>query len=175
MATTLSEVIAIGPTLKAYKFDVAFSRLPSGSPIKLPGRDVHLRVQSTDLPSNTGQPITIQLHGHTFQDPGIVDPTGQITFQLIETIDLKMIRFIEFLKSCVWESNTGVQGDMTGSNDRSFDVILRHADNQDNLLAGYKLNRCFWSGDNKGSFQSGSSDVVRPSLTFNYTWYELIN
>lgn len=175
MATTLENIYGIGPTLRVYKFDLSFTRIPSGAPIGSPGREVHLRCLSTDLPTKTGQDITVQLHGHTLYEPGIYAPAGALNLQVVETIDLRMSRLIDFLKQCVWQNNTGQQGDMQGSNDRSFEFIIRHLDNQDNPLDGYKVKRCFWNTSQMGQLSGGTSDVLRPSLSIVYTDFELVS
>lgn len=175
MATTLENIYSIGPTLRVYKYDLSFTRLPSGSPIGSPGRDIHLRCLSADLPSKQGSDINVQLHGHTMPEPGIYTTTGALNLQVVETIDLRMSRFIDFLKQCVWQNNTGQQGDMQGSNDRSFEFILRHLDNQDNPLSGYKCKRCFWNTSNMGQLSGGTSDVLRPTLSIVYTDFELVS
>ena len=178
MATSLENIYSIGPTLRSYKFDLSFTRLPDGSPLGTPAREVHLRCLSADVPSKTGQNITVQLHGHTLYEPGIYTPSGNLTLTLVETIDLQISKLIDFLKQCVWKNNTGVQGDMQSGGqgkDMSFEFILRHLDNQDNTLMGYKLKRCFWNSGAMPQLSGATPEVYKPQIVITYTDFEMVD
>lgn len=172
MPTSLQDLYSIGPTLRSYKWDLSFPKLPPG--VTTTGREIHLRCVSATLPAKKGSDIIINLHGHTLPEPGIYTTAGQITLSLIETIDMKITKLIRAMQQCVWQDNTGRQMDMQGNNNASFEMIIRHLDNQDTPLNGYHLKRCFWSSATPGDVNS-SSDVMKPTISVTYTDFALVS
>lgn len=167
--TSLSDLNSIGPSLKAYKFDLSFPVLPSAVSIGAPGREIHLRCQTIDLPKKTGETIMLNMHGHELPEPGIYKPSGTISITLLETVDVVVLKLIKDLRDLVWAPDTGRSEEIEAN---SLEILLQHLDTNDGPLWFYRLKRCFLEDYDLPALDGSASDSFKPSMTIRYTDFE---
>jgi hypothetical protein len=136
-----------------------------------------IRVTASDLPKPEHTPITVNVHGYSWDTPGIVKRSGQVTVTFFESVTAEVVLKAEEWYRAIYDNS---YEDVTGIQDSAFQdlmaakVILDLKDKQDVDKQQYTLYHCilvdFEAGGSLDS-ASESTDYFQPTMTISYAWY----
>lgn len=174
MKPSIQSITSLGDYQRAYNWDVEFT-LPEY--MRNSGFDVktfNTRCVTVGFPSVKNAPIDIKVRGVTAKVPGISTYGGTISVDLLETTDAVVQDFIEKLRSGIWSLTSGKQV----ADDKAkgtLKIRLLKGDHAVDSSSGYVVHGVLFSEAKVVDSLKDAADVVTPSLTFAYDWYEKLN
>lgn len=151
-----------------YQWYLQFPKKPTA--VTITDDDINVRCVSAELPKLTGAAIEVQIRGHKVKQPGIHNYSGQITLTMIETVDNMISEFIRQWREAIWQTKTGVQGLRA---DVEAEIMLIRLNRQDTPIWEYKLFGCLLEDyDPSGGAMAEQGDILKPTLTIGYDWFE---
>lgn len=169
MRPTIDQIRGLGDFATLVNWDLQFVSLPSG--ISAGSQDLNLRCESTDVPKSTGQSTQIQIRGlPPVKQPGLYIPSGTIALVFNETVDNTVSKLITQWREMCYEMKTGKQ---KKKSEVEAQIRLVRMDRQDKEIYEYMLYGAFLEDyDTGGQLGAASADVVKPSLTLSYDYFE---
>jgi hypothetical protein len=167
MRPSLDNIRGLPDFASLYRWNLIFDQPPSG--IAAPTtEELNLRCTSATIPKVTGSAFPISIRGHKTQNPGIWDTSGTIVLTFIETVDNKVLNFIQSWSNACWEMNTGIS---KTKSELTAIVRLERLDRQDNPVREYKLE-AFLSDYSPGGDLGADGDTLSPTITLSYDKFE---
>lgn len=152
-----------------YRWDTSIT-LPAAVQSAITTEELNLRTTSVSVPKRTVNSIEVSNRGHKIFREGITDFSQQITLECISTVDAKMQAAVRNWGQLQWADQTGV---MSSNNpaDRQGVCLLSLLNNTDTVYWVYTLIGCWLQDTDMGTMTSDASDIIRPSLTFQYDYF----
>jgi len=167
MAVTIDQIRNLGDFLPVYKWDVQISKVPNG--VTIDSNALNFRMLTSEIPKMTGQSIEINIKGHKVKQPGIYNYSNTLNMTFAETVDATILDFIKQWRELCWETKTGKQ---KKSEDVKAEFLMFLLNRQDEAVWKFRLIGCYLEDYDLGSLDGSSSDIVRPSITISYDYFE---
>lgn len=169
---SITEVRSLGDMAQMIRWGISFAQLPSGVQ-SLTSDQINLRANSMDLPKSTSQKSTTAIRGNKVFQAGELDYSDSITLTLVEAIDTKVAKALQEWRELTWETKTGVQVLKT---DYEAVLLMYLLNNQDEIRLTYKMTGCWLLDlDWGGQMVSEGSELMKPTMTLAYDFYEIVD
>ena len=173
MRPSINELRALTDFCPNYRWDMNAS-LPANVAQAIQSTDLNLRCTSFTIPKRTVDPIEIANRGHKIYREGITSFSQQIALSTLGTIDAYIHKAVRNWHMMQWsDDGQTVNGRMSSNNpgDRQGMFTLTALNNTDQSYWQYLVYGVWLQDSDFGEYGSDSSDILRPSLTFNYDFF----
>jgi len=132
--------------------------------------DINLRCLSSSIPTQTDQPIEVQIRGFKHSQAGIPDLGAEITLLFVEDIESTVWSYFQDWFDIQWDRETGNR-DPIGA---KRTVKLKLYSGEGGITKTFILKNCHLQGVDPGGELSGeTSDALRPSITIKYDSWDI--
>ena len=173
MRPTINQIRSLTDFCPTYRWDMSVV-LPAAVAQAINSYELNLRTTSASLPKRTVEAIDIANRGHRIRREGITQFSQSLTLSTIGTIDTMIHKAVRNWHMMCWsdDGNT-VYGRMSSNNpaDRQATFTLTALNNTDQGYWQYLIYGAWLEDSDFGDFQSDSSDIQRPTLSFSYDYF----
>ena len=167
---TIDQIRGIGDFATLYQWNLDFASFPSavggGS-----SEDFNIRCISSEVPKATGSSIEVQIRGHKVKQPGVYEPPRTLTLTFVEAVDMMVNKFFKDWRDACYDMKTGEQRPKA---EVEAVILLTQLNRASNPIWQYTLYGVFIEDYDPtgGQYDAASIDVLRPSLTISYDYFE---
>lgn len=167
---SINEIRNLGDFATLYQWNFSFINLPKAISVVGTSDDFNKRCVTSDLPKKNIQSIEVSVRGHKVKQPGIGGYDNTIPITFVETTDMMIHDLIGAWHEATWETGTGIQAPKS---EVECSIRLELLDRQDNPTWEYILHGCYLETyEAGGQLGDSTSDVMKPSLTLSYDYFE---
>ena len=166
---SINQVRASSDHAVVFRWNLVIAQFPLGLAGPPTTEELNIRAESVEQPTRSGQTIVNNIRGHQVKQGGIwiYNP---VTLVFAETTDNIVNKFIHDWIELSWATKTGVS--VTKANLEAT-VIMQRLNNLDEPIVEFKCVGCIPEAEDKGATLDGAtSDVIRPTITLNYDFFE---
>lgn len=165
---TVDQVRQIGDIQTLIHWRLNVLRWPQALGAVMASGDLDLRCVSTSLPTRKGSTVTVQIRGHKSKSPGLVDVSGNISLQLIETVDSRIATLLRDWSELCCNSRTGLQA--AKAQVEALLQITRLSRGGESVWS-YTLVGCFLEGYDLPTLDGSSNGNFMPSMNISYDYF----
>jgi len=170
---SISNLRSQGDIVTQMNWNVSLMEPPPGIPelTTMNGDALNFRCESMDVPKWTGQSTEVWIRGHRIKQPGIYTPSGSLTLTMFETADNRVANWLKAWREACWQTDSGVQ---RLTSDVSATLRLVRLNRQDEEIWQYIVYGVFLEDYDPtgGTLGNQSADILRPTLTISYDWFD---
>jgi len=149
--------------LNVYNFEIRIKSL-----VDSVNSDILLTVQSTEIPSEQLQSMTLNFQGEEIQYPAKPKTGGDWSFTIPEGDKGQVREELDRLKNAAYDQRTGMMTPQFW-----YDVEVFQKDLQDNVVFSSVLHGCWLKGRDAQQLDTKNvTDSWSLKYTFRYTWLE---
>lgn len=170
MATfSIDELRNLPDYQKTHKWDMRFLSLPGVGALAIPAASLlNLRCETIEIPQKSNEKIEVAIRGHKTYHPGITTYNGTMTVTFTETVDNTIKNFFKAWSELIYGTRTG-----TAFTKSELEGVMQITllDSKDVPVYSYIVYGVWPEAGDFGSLEGGSSEIMRPSITFSYDFY----
>lgn len=168
---TIDQLRAVPDVAKVTKWDLSFITLPAVGALGFPlSSDLNIRCESVELPKATNEKFEVMIRGHKTIHNGRLDYGNTLSLVFTETVDNKMLLFVQAWKELLWASRTGKA---FAKKDLEATMLLTLHDNTDKPRAMIKVYGCIFESEDFGSLEA-SGENIKCNLTIHFDFFTVL-
>jgi hypothetical protein len=134
--------------------------------------ELNIRCETSEIPKRTQNVQVNNIRGHAVRQVTNTEYAGQLTLTFIETVDNKILKFLQSWREACYQTKTG-NGNFKA--DTEAKIRLERLDTQNNPIYEYVLIGCLCQDTTDGATLSGGGgggEAIKPELIVSYDYFE---
>lgn len=170
---SVANLRGLGNWSQTFRWSVQFVSLPSGLDGGImTAEDINFRAESMSVPEKEIETTEIMIRGNRIRQEGIGNYVSPITLTLVETIEPKVLMFLNAWQELAWKTRGGSPGTTSYKKNIECTIRLYHLDNEDQPFYSYILYGCQIANATKGELDAQNADPLKPQLSIAYDFFE---
>jgi len=170
MKPSIQQLEELNP-IRLNDWNIRFIKFPEGvDPGDLTADDFNIRARGTGLPEMNISPIEINIRGLKVKVPGDGSVGGDLTVTVTESVDQKVINFLQRWREAAFNLETG---ERHNPKELKGQVILELLSPDLQTIRLFRLYGVWLTSYTLGEL-AGEPDagIIEPSITLSYDYYE---
>lgn len=165
----ITELRGVGDFATLFRWNLVFISFPAVGAAGFPiADDLNIRCESATLPKMSNEKIEINIRNQKIFQHGKGTYTNTFDLTFVETVDNKIHNFFRAWRELTHGTRTGAS---VPKADLEALIQIQRLDNAQDAVWQYTMHGCFIEDYDMGSL-STDSDVIRPTLTLSYDFFD---
>lgn len=158
------QVRQLGDFLQSIRWDIVF---PNGVPGTPNSEGLNLRMESSTVPTLSGEGLEANIRGLKSRQPGAYTYSKEIELELFETTDMFCHGAVKAWRDLCWDPVTGMQQPVANT---TCDIQMMRLDGGNNPIWQYYVRGAFQEKYKPGEMNS-ENKIVKMGMTLSYTYF----